>query len=75
MGPKLLRLLDKAEEMGFDQVVIDAPPILGIADALVLGNQLQNILFVVKAGSRAAPPSGMPCAACAPPGCCRWAWR
>jgi len=51
MGPKLLRLLDKAEEMGFDQVVIDSPPILGIADALVLGNQLQNILFVVKAGS------------------------
>ena len=51
MGPKLLRLLDKAEEMGFDQVVIDSPPILGIADALVLGNQLQNILFVVKAGA------------------------
>ncbi len=51
MGPKLLRLLDKAEEMGFDQVVIDAPPILGIADALVLGNQVQSILFVVKAGA------------------------
>ena len=51
MGPKLLRLLDKAEEMGYDQVVIDAPPVLGIADALVLGNQIQSILFVVKAGS------------------------
>ncbi len=51
MGPKLLSLLDKAEELGYEQVVIDAPPILGIADALVLGNQIQSILFVVKAGS------------------------
>ena len=51
MGPRLLRLLDKAEEMGFDQVIIDSPPVLGIADALVLGNQIQSILFVVQAGS------------------------
>lgn len=26
------------------------PPVLGIADAIVLGNQVQNILFAVKAG-------------------------
>jgi len=51
MGPRLLELLDRAETIGFDKIVIDAPPILGIADAIVLGNQLQNILFVVKAGS------------------------
>ena len=51
MGPKLMGLLDKAQELGFEQVVIDAPPILGIADALVLGNQIQSLLFVVKAGS------------------------
>jgi Mrp family chromosome partitioning ATPase len=51
MGPKLMVLLDKAQELGFEQVVIDAPPILGIADALVLGNQIQSLLFVVKAGS------------------------
>jgi len=51
MGPKLLGLLDKAEELGYEQVVMDAPPILGIADALVLGNQIQSILFVVKAGA------------------------
>jgi len=50
MGPKLFRLLDKASEMGFDQVVLDAPPILGIADSIVLGNQIQSIVFVVKAG-------------------------
>ena len=51
MGPKLLGLLDKAEEVGYEQVIIDAPPVLGIADALVLGNQIQSLLFVVKAGS------------------------
>ena len=51
MGPKLMGLLDKAQELGFEQVVIDAPPILGIADSLVLGNQIQSLLFVVKAGS------------------------
>jgi len=50
MGPRLMELLDRAEAMGFDKIVIDAPPVLGIADAIVLGNQVQNILFVVKAG-------------------------
>lgn len=51
MGPKLGLLLDKAHELGFAQVVIDGPPLLGIADAVVLGNQIQHIVFVVKAAS------------------------
>lgn len=51
MGPRLLELLDRAEALGFEKIVIDAPPVLGIADAIVLGNQVQNILFMVKAGS------------------------
>lgn len=51
MGPKLLMLLDKADELGYHQVIIDAPPILGIADSIVLGNQIQNILFVVRSAS------------------------
>ena len=50
MGPRLLQLMDRAEAMGFEKIVIDAPPVLGIADAIVLGNQVQNFLFVVKAG-------------------------
>ena len=50
MGPKLLRLLEKASEMGYDQVVVDGPPVLGIADAIVLGNQIHSIVFVVRAG-------------------------
>lgn len=50
MGPRLGLLLEKAQAMGYDQIVIDGPPLLGIADAIVLGNQIQNIVFAVKAG-------------------------
>lgn len=51
MGPKLGLLLDTAEKLGFTQVVIDGPPLLGIADAVVLGNQVQHVVFVVKAAA------------------------
>ena len=37
MGPKLGMLLEKAQALGFSQVIIDGPPLLGIADAIVLG--------------------------------------
>ncbi|MBA4265689.1 MAG: exopolysaccharide biosynthesis protein [Comamonadaceae bacterium] len=50
MGPKLSILLEKAQDMGFTQIVIDGPPLLGIADAIVLGNQIENLVFAVKAG-------------------------
>ena len=50
MGPKLGQLLEKAQAMGYQQIVIDGPPLLGIADAIVLGNQIQHIVFAVKAG-------------------------
>jgi Mrp family chromosome partitioning ATPase len=47
-GPKLTALL---AEMGkrFPSIIMDAPPVLGIADALVLGNQVGSMLFVVAA--------------------------
>ena len=51
MGPGLLELLDRVEALGLEKIIIDAPPVLGIADAIVLGNHVQNILFAVKAGS------------------------
>jgi polysaccharide biosynthesis transport protein len=51
MGPKLRQLLDRAQELGFTQLIIDGPPLLGIADAIVLGNQIQHIVFAVKASS------------------------
>jgi len=49
MGHRLGELLEKAQAMGYNQIVIDGPPLLGIADAIVLGNQIQNIVFAVKA--------------------------
>lgn len=49
MGPKLLLLLNVTASLGVDFVIVDAPPLLGIADSVVLGNQLQNVLFVVQA--------------------------
>ena len=51
MGPKLMQLLDKAASVGITHVVVDGPPILGIADSIVLGNQIQDTLFIVRAGS------------------------
>jgi len=51
MGPKLLLLLNVTASLGIDYVIVDAPPLLGIADSIVLGNQLQNILFVVQAST------------------------
>ena len=48
VGPKLLLLLNETASLGIDYVIVDAPPLLGIADSIVLGNQLQNILFVVQ---------------------------
>lgn len=50
-GPKLLMLLNITAALGIDYVIVDAPPMLGLADSVVLGNQLQNILFVVQAST------------------------
>jgi len=49
-GPKLLGLLADLGKR-FPTVIMDAPPVLGIADALVLGNQVGSVLFVVAAGN------------------------
>jgi polysaccharide biosynthesis transport protein len=50
MGPRFMLLLDKARELGYAHVVVDSPPVLGIADAIVLGNQIPHMVFAVKAG-------------------------
>jgi capsular exopolysaccharide synthesis family protein len=49
MGPRLGLLLERATAQGYAHVIIDAPPLLGIADSIVLGNQVQHIVFAVKA--------------------------
>ncbi|MBK8742073.1 MAG: CpsD/CapB family tyrosine-protein kinase [Betaproteobacteria bacterium] len=49
-GPKLPALLDQLAER-FSHIIIDSPPVLGLADALVLGNQVGIVLYVVASGS------------------------
>jgi capsular exopolysaccharide synthesis family protein len=46
---KLLTLLANCEEH-FAHVIVDGPPVLGIADAIVLGNQVDNVVFVIESG-------------------------
>lgn len=48
-GPKMMSLLMVASEK-YDQLIIDGPPVLGIADAPLLGTMSSGILFVTKAG-------------------------
>ena len=48
-GPGLVNLLDP-DASHFDHIVIDAPPILGIADAIILCNQVDASLFVIESG-------------------------
>ena len=49
MGPRLLSLLSIAGEK-FDQVIIDGPPVMGLADAPILANIATGTLLVVEAG-------------------------
>jgi capsular exopolysaccharide synthesis family protein len=46
---KLLTLLSQCEEH-FDHVIVDGPPVLGIADSIVLCNQVENSVFVIESG-------------------------
>ena len=48
-GSRLVSLLAVASEK-FDQVIIDGPPVLGIADAPILSNAANGTLLVVQAG-------------------------
>ena len=51
MGPRFGELLDVLQTAGFVQIIIDCPPVLGIADAVVLGNQIPSMLYVAQASS------------------------
>ncbi len=48
-GPKMKVLLELAAEQ-YDQVIIDGPPIMGLADAAVLSNLANGTLLMVAAG-------------------------
>lgn len=46
---KMLSLLSQCEEH-FAHVIVDGPPVLGIADSIVLCNQVDNAVFVIESG-------------------------
>lgn len=48
-SPKLLSLMSQCEE-NFAYIIVDGPPVLGIADAVVLCNQVDHSIFVVESG-------------------------
>ena len=47
---RIRELIDEAER-GYDAVIVDAPPVLGLADAPILGSVCEATLLVVEAGS------------------------
>ena len=49
MGPLFGDLITRLQGMGYDHVVVDGPPVLGLADAIVLGNQVPAVLYVAQA--------------------------
>ncbi|MGZ5037755.1 MAG: hypothetical protein ACXWGT_13365, partial [Usitatibacter sp.] len=46
---KLLTMFSQCEDH-FAHVIVDGPPVLGIADSIVLGNQVDNAVFVIESG-------------------------
>lgn len=48
-GPKMVSLLTVATEK-FDLLILDGPPVMGLADAPILANMAQGTLLVVRAG-------------------------
>ena len=49
MGSRFGELLTSLHERGYDHVIVDGPPVLGLADAIVLGNQIPSVLYVAQA--------------------------
>ena len=48
-SPRLAKVIESCRRV-FDHIVIDAPPILGLADSLILSRQVDGVMLVVKAG-------------------------
>jgi len=48
-GPRFASLLSVNAEV-FDLIVVDGPPVMGLADALVLSNLVRATLFIIGAG-------------------------
>ncbi len=48
-GPRLGQLMDLLQAEGAEYIIFDGPPVLGLADAIVLGNQVHSVLYVAQA--------------------------
>jgi Mrp family chromosome partitioning ATPase len=72
VGTEAQQMLRELSER-FPHVVLDAPPVLGIADALVLGNQVGSVLFVVARLAHARRMRKPRSSACGRRACCRLA--
>ncbi|MCD9032834.1 polysaccharide biosynthesis tyrosine autokinase [Luteimonas sp. Y-2-2-4F] len=55
-GSRMLSMLSAAAEK-YDQVIIDGPPVLGIADAPILSNLVGGTLLVVQSGKTRIKPA------------------
>lgn len=49
-GPKMLSLVTLASEK-FDQVIIDGPPVMGLADSPILSNMASGTLLIIESGT------------------------
>jgi Mrp family chromosome partitioning ATPase len=47
-GPAINRLFTAAGELGFQYVIIDAPPIIGLADSQILAQRVDGVLVVAR---------------------------
>ena len=48
-GPRFVELMGLLETQGTQYIIVDGPPVLGLADAIVLANQVQSVLYVAQA--------------------------
>lgn len=49
---QMKRLVDQAQtELGYDLVIVDSPPVLGLSDAPQLGTSVEGIVYVIQANS------------------------
>lgn len=50
MGPRFGDLISQLHGEGYEYIIVEGPPVLGLADAIVLGNQVGSVLYVAQAG-------------------------
>ena len=49
-GPRLQMLIDELRQR-FEYVIIDSPPVLGLADAVIIASRVEAVVYAVEANS------------------------